>query len=872
MSQSQTLSSVSVLFTPDAFAVDFPPDTEDTRIKAWKELYISDRFHFLFHLGFEAPPDAVSPALRYLFHLSGRFVRELTSQPALEITREQTTIPLTEDVLSDLLDAVPFGLGTQYITQPWLTGIFTHLESVFSREIADYPGTVSLYLAEKTEKLRLPERIFFHLVENRKDEAFPFAFLATYTTRDAQGHVRHMPLSYALTEFKDSRDKLVSMLSCLNDAAECSAPVSRWMTSGELFHALRLTADEAWEFLKSVPELESAGIACRLPNWWRRKASSVSLTVKLGEKQASLLGLESLISMVPSLPVDGVRLTKTDIRLLLSQANGLALIKGKWVEVNHEHLKQLLEEMERFDGEFTLMDALRMQSGLSTVKDLPSGAEITNGKWLSSFLSSLSRPKKAETQQLPAAVHASLRPYQMSGYAWLSEMYRLGFGACLADDMGLGKTLQVLTLIASLLEHQPEAKVLLVVPASLLGNWEKEIERFTPSLQVCRLHGLTTPKLEHLLTGSDASVFLTTYGMAARLEGLRAVHWNTLILDEAQAIKNPGTRQSKAVKTIPALHRIAMTGTPIENDLTNLWSLFDFLNTGLLGTAREFDRYAKQLSARPEGYARLKQMVSPFILRRLKTDKSIISDLPDRIDQTDYLSLSKKQIVLYHQAVDDLARSLPSSQGIQRRGMVLAALTQLKQICNHPDQYLGQTTFVPEESGKFDYLAEICSTIRDRHERVLVFTQYREMVLPLHRFLKDVFGREGMLLHGGTPVRERTAMVEHFNGDDYIPYMVLTIKAGGTGLNLTAANHVVLFDRWWNPAVENQAMDRAFRIGQTRNVFVHRFVVQGTIEEKIDTLLRSKQQLADRIVGEGSEQWITEMSDQELLNMMKLEV
>ena len=870
--QPEPFSSIGVLFTPDAFTVDFPPEAENARITAWKAQYASDRFRFLFHLGFEAPPDSVSPALRYLFQLSARFVRELTAQPALEITREQTTVPLNEDALSDLLNAVPFGLGTEYITPSWLTGVFSCLEKVFSQEIAEYPGTVSLYLAEKTENLRLPERVFFHLVENRRDEAFPFAFLATYTTRDAQERVRHMPLNYALTEFKGSRDKLVSMLSCLNDAAECSAPVSRWMTSGELFHALRLTSEEAWEFLKSVPDLEKAGIACRLPNWWRRKASAVSLTVKLGEKQASLLGLDSLISMVPSLTVDGVRLTKADIRLLLSQADGLALIKGKWVEVNHERLTRLLEEMERFEGEFTLMDALRMQSGLSASRELPSGVEITNGKWLASVLSSLTRPKKSDRQPVPASVHAVLRPYQMSGYAWLSQMSTLGLGACLADDMGLGKTLQVLTLIASVLEHHKRARVLLVVPASLLGNWEKEIERFTPSLRVCRLHGASGPKLELQLTTSDASVFLTTYGMAVRLDGLKAVEWDYLILDEAQAIKNPGTRQAKAVKAIPALHRIAMTGTPIENDLTNLWSLFDFLNTGLLGTSREFDAFAKELSARPEGYARLKQMVSPFILRRLKTDKSIISDLPDKIDQTDYLSLSKKQVVLYHKAVDDLARSLPAAEGIQRRGMVLAALTQLKQICNHPDQYLGQTAFVPEESGKFDYLAEICSTIRDRHERVLVFTQYREMALPLHRFLKDVFGREGLLLHGGTSVRERTAMVERFNGDEYIPYMVLTIKAGGTGLNLTAANHVVLFDRWWNPAVENQAMDRAFRIGQTRNVFVHRFVAQGTIEEKIDTLLRSKQQLADRIVGEGSEQWITEMSDQELLNMMKLEV
>ena len=451
-------------------------------------------------------------------------------------------------------------------------------------------------------------------------------------------------------------------------------------------------------------------------------------------------------------------------------------------------------------------------------------------------------------------------------------MLGLGFGACLADDMGLGKTLQVLTYLAYLRDRQKTAHVLLVVPASLLGNWVMEIQKFVPDLPYCVLHGMTAPKMEAMLQEQDAFLYLTTYGMAARVEGLKNRRWDLLILDEAQAIKNPGTKQTKSVKQLSAGGRIAMTGTPIENDLTNLWSLFDFLNQGLLGTSKEFDLFSKGLSSMPEGYAKLKNMVSPFILRRLKTDKSIISDLPDKVETTDYISLTKKQVVLYHKQLQDLEKTLPDADGIQRKGVVLAAISKLKQICNHPDQYLGQETYAPGDSGKFEYLREICETIRDKRERVLIFTQYREITQPLNAFLREVFGREGLVLHGQTRVKERQKMVDTFNGDAYVPYMVLTIKAGGTGLNLTGANHVILFDRWWNPAVENQAMDRAFRIGQTRNVFVHRFVVRGTIEEKIDELIRSKQQLANDVVGDGSEKWITEMSNDELFRMMKLEV
>ena len=314
-----------------------------------------------------------------------------------------------------------------------------------------------------------------------------------------------------------------------------------------------------------------------------------------------------------------------------------------------------------------------------------------------------------------------------------------------------------------------------------------------------------------------------------------------------------------------------MTGTPIENDLTNLWSLFDFMNKGLLGSSAEFRDYCKNLTRHPQGYAKLKNMIAPFMLRRVKTDQSIISDLPDKMEQIDYVSISKKQRVLYRKQVADLAKRLDEVNGIERRGLVLASITKLKQICNHPDQYLGGLAYSEKDSGKFELLGSICETIYEKRERVLIFTQFKEIAGYLDDYLAGIFHARGFVLHGGTPAKKRTQIVEAFQGEKYVPYIVLSVKAGGTGLNLTNASHVIHFDRWWNPAVENQATDRAYRIGQTKNVMVHKFVCKGTIEEKIDEMISSKTKLAEDVIGSGGESWITEMSNEQLLSMMSLE-
>ena len=859
--------SLNFIFTRYSFVPDMNTEALTQKDEKLRESFISDRFAALFNIGFDAAGESESMSLVFLRAVSERFLRSLTAMPELELVRENANVALSEEACDELLEAVPFGIGTEYIDRDWLSGIFAKLNEVYSREMSSYSGTVQMFLTEKGQQLRVPERIFFHLVES-KDEDYPFAFMATYATTDDKGQVRHLPLSYALTEFKGDRERLVTLLSCLNKVSEVSPLLGRFVESGEMFHPLKFSAEEAYTFLKSVPEIEGCGVLCRVPDWWRKRYSTASVNVVLGEKKQSMLGFDTLVSMVPELSVNGEALTKSDIELLLKQTEGLAQLKGKWVEVNHAELRELLAKMDKYGGELTFLQALRMQSGADE-KEVDVGVKITNGKWLNGLLKSLRHPAEIKPVKAPATVKATLRPYQLTGFNWLLYMQKSGFGACLADDMGLGKTLQILTFLEKLRSGNKDAKVLLIVPASLLGNWEKETQRFTPKITYTIMHG----KGAVLPKDDDVLLHITTYGMAARMEELKDTTWDCLILDEAQAIKNPATKQTRAIKKIPARHKIAMTGTPIENDLTNLWSLFDFLNKGLLGTSTEFKDFAKKLDTHREGYQKLKGMVSPFILRRVKTDKNVIADLPDKLEQLEYVQLSKKQIVLYRKQVAELEKALMDERTkMQRRGLVLSTILKLKQICNHPDQFMGQETYDPAESGKFEMLRDICETIYEKRERVLIFTQYKEITGYLAAYLERIFHCKGLVLHGGTPVKKRTQMVEEFNGEAYVPFMVLSVKAGGTGLNLTAANHVIHFDRWWNPAVENQATDRAFRIGQQKNVIVHKLVSEGTIEEKIDAIINSKKELAENVIGSGGENWITEMNDSELLKLMRLEL
>lgn len=835
----------------------------------WKSLFDENCCDAMYRYGIQNVVAESSTAI-FIKKLVNVFLDELTRLPELEMLREEATVVLTKEDKEQLLLAVPFAVGAEHITEQWLEYVFEGLNQIFQTEMLNYEGTVALYLEEKNQKLHVPERIFFHLVES-KDADYPFAFMATYASEQGAGKVSHMPLKYALTEYKQDREKLLMLLSCLNKAAEVSELIAGFMNSGEMFYPLRLTAKEAYEFLKQVEAIEAIGIMCRIPNWWRKRAASVNMTLQLGEKKPSMLGFDTLVSLQPQLTVDGEILSSSDIQKMLSQTEGLAFLKGKWVEVNHQRLEKLLKRMEEEQMDITLMDALRMEMGTQQNR-ADVGTLISNGKWLSGLLHNLRQPQSIQQSALPKSFQATLRPYQKNGYTWLNYMDKLGFGACLADDMGLGKTVQVLAYLEKMRKSKERKRCLLVVPASLLGNWEKEAKKFAPSMDYQILHGKTSEKLGAEYENSDVFLTITTYGMVTRIQVLKDTMWDCVILDEAQAIKNPLTKQTKEIKKLQTRMKIAMTGTPIENDLTNLWSLFDFLNKGLMGTSKEFKDYCKNLSDHPEGYGKLKLMISPFMLRRLKTDKSIISDLPEKIEMLDYATMSKKQVVLYKKAVAEMEEKLADVEmGIQRKGIVLSTIMKLKQICNHPDQYLGQQSYEENESGKFSMLREICETIYEKRERVLIFTQFKEITEYLEQYLETIFHAKGYVLHGGTPVKERSQIVDAFQGEKYVPFLVLSVKAGGTGLNLTKASHVIHFDRWWNPAVENQATDRAFRIGQKNNVMVHKLVCKNTIEEKIDEIISGKMQLAQDVIGSGGENWITELDDAKLMNLLRLE-
>ena len=464
---------------------------------------------------------------------------------------------------------------------------------------------------------------------------------------------------------------------------------------------------------------------------------------------------------------------------------------------------------------------------------------------------------------------------------WLHLLSSLGLGACLADDMGLGKTMQVLALLLVLRKRAARDETrrtsLLVAPASLLANWAAEIERFAPTLTAIIAHpsAMTTAELKALDRDGIAGVDLviTSYGSLLRVPALLAMPWRLAILDEAQAIKTPGAKQTRAAKQIDAQARIALSGTPVENRLGDLWSIFDFINPGLLGSGKAFSVYTKRLSTESHNpYGRLRALVHPYILRRLKTDKSVIADLPDKTEVRAFCQLTRKQAALYQQSVADLAAELERADGMKRRGVVLASLMRLKQICNHPSQWLGDGSWSEVDSGKLARLREIAEVIAAKQEKVLVFTQFREMTAPLVAFLGSVFGRPGLRLHGETAVRKRQSLVTQFQEDERVPFFVVSLKAGGAGLNLTAASHVVHFDRWWNPAVENQATDRAFRIGQTKNVLVHKFVCRGTVEERIDQLIDSKRRLSEDLLEGSAEVLLTEMRDDEVLKLVALDL
>ncbi len=729
-------------------------------------------------------------------------------------------------------------------------------------------------------------RVHFNLAENRRDDDAPFAFLATYTTQlSAQARAQHVPLGQALREYAGAanRDKMLALLLPVQRAAETCEWLRPMLDAGELFHPLRWTPPEAARLLASVPDLESAGVVVRMPPAWRaNRPPRPQVTGTVGARKPSALGLEGVLDFRMAVTLDGEVLSQKEIAALLAGTDSLVLLRGQWVEIDRERLERSIqqfreaEQLAKREG-LSFAAAMRMLAG-AAVADEPGDvtvadwSRVTAGPWLADTLQRLRSPDGANADFSPS-LRGTLRPYQRVGVQWLRLLSGLRLGACLADDMGLGKTIQVLALLLT----ERRGPSLLVAPASLLANWLAEVEKFAPELKVSIVHpsAMSAAEIGEFTTERAGALDLaiTSYGSLLRIKALSEIEWRYAILDEAQAIKNPNAKQTRAAKALKAMARIALTGTPVENHLGDLWSIFDFINPGLLGSAKQFSRYARMLADRETNpYGPLRELVRPYILRRMKTDKSIISDLPDKTEVKAWCSLSRRQAALYEQAVRELGDALENSDGIQRKGIVLAMLLRLKQICNHPSQWLRDGGWAEGDSGKLARLREIAEVVASRQEKMLVFTQFREMTAPLAAFLTETFGRPGLVLHGETAVRGRRDLVRTFQEDENVPFFVLSLKAGGSGLTLTAASHVVHFDRWWNPAVENQATDRAFRIGQKRNVLVHKFVCRGTVEEKIDALIESKQGVSDELLSGGGEINLTEMQDDALLRLVALDL
>jgi non-specific serine/threonine protein kinase len=893
----QTTEQLVALFNPGGFSLEFvtnqdkktnrPESTVALEMDLYKR-YKASHEDMVFYFSFLKPHSQLSDSLLYIHQVGKCFLWDLSRTESIEDLREYAEIGLSEESERKLLSEVPFAIGRDAIDRDWIIKQYKRLNEVFSNQIGTFTESVAAFLESHDAIVNVAGRVFFHLVES-KVSTHPFAFLATYSaTRTLEDHSpvksNHIPLKNALLEFKNQQDQLLTLLSTVSKAAQKSMLISELVESGELFSPLKFTAKEAYTFLKEIPLYEACGILCRMPDWWKQNRSQFKVSINVGDREPSRLGMEALMGFDAALMLGDDVISEEEVRAILSESNGLALIKGNWVEVDHERLQATLEAYEKAKkiaagGQYTMAEAMRLQL---TAKERFSQddedviIEVSQGQWIKTMMKQLAMPENRKLIPLGDGFKATLRGYQQKGLEWLHIMKAYGFGACLADDMGLGKTVQVIALLEQM-RHCSESvkaiahksKTLLVMPASLMGNWQRELEKFAPLLSFQLVYS-TKDILNFQKDEPQTELYLTTYGMVSRHTGLKEVHWDLLILDEAQAIKNPGTKQTKAVKGLHAKARIALTGTPIENSLSDLWSLFDFLNTGLLGTAKEFQGLTKKLRDGNIPYSKLRDVVSPFILRRLKTDKTVIDTLPEKLEMKAYTTLSKKQIVLYSALLKEIEQQLNAADGIARKGLVLASLMKFKQICNHPDQYLGQKDYHHEHSGKFERLTEICETIYEKRERVLVFTQFREMVEPISHFLEKLFNRKGLILHGGTPIKQRPELVDQFNGEEYVPFMVLSLKAGGVGLNLTAANHVIHFDRWWNPAVENQATDRAYRIGQERDVMVHKFITMGTIEEKIDAMIEAKSQLSDELISTTGEAWITELSNDELLNLFRL--
>jgi SNF2 family DNA or RNA helicase len=673
------------------------------------------------------------------------------------------------------------------------------------------------------------------------------------------------------------------LLASLGHASRIFSPIDASLRTARP-EECSLNVEQAYSFMREAALLlQARGFGVLVPNL----AGKLGVRVRLRSKAqaapkggVSSLTFDSLVQYDWQISLGTETLSAEEFGRLAALKVPLVQIRGQWVELHPDQIEQALRvwQKHKAGAEISLQEALRLALGAQdgdVAGDMPVSDVVADG-WINDLLKQLAGGEKMASVPPPDGFRGTLRPYQATGLSWLAFLRRWGLGGCLADDMGLGKTIQVIALLlhersSANSEHRP---ALLVCPTSVVGNWQRELARFAPSLRTLAYRGLERRQIDLAVEAAQHDIVLTSYALLHRdQDDLGAVQWGDIILDEAQNIKNSSTKQAQAARKLPGQWRVALTGTPVENRLSELWSIFNFLNPGYLGSQEDFrKRLATPIERTGDAKATqaLKSLVGPFILRRVKTDPSVITDLPQKNEMKVYCTLTKEQATLYQAVVSEAMERVASSDGIERRGIVLAMIMRLKQVCNHPAQFLADGSALPGRSGKLERLTEMLQEVRTVRERTLIFSQFAEMGSLLRAYLQEVFGDEVLFLHGGTPAKTRDKMVERFQNDPHGPMIfILSIKAGGTGLNLMRANHVFHFDRWWNPAVENQATDRAFRIGQTRNVQIYKYLCAGTFEEKIDDMIERKKALAASIVG-SSEAWITELSTEQLRDVFTL--
>ena len=858
---SETNAHIQVVFTADGFNYKHAnlTDLSDAE-RAFFETKAISKERFLFELAFTEIED-FSESVAYLKYIAKEYLSAVVNDPGFNLRSKPIEVSLSEEKTKIIVSNAPYAVGSEFVTAEWVNTIVKMLNKEYILMCIASGKIPSSFIAHMGSSIVVPSRIYFHLVENKQRDNYPFAFLATYTTL-VNGTVTHAPLKNALSELRDNKQELRVLTQSIIDISEESVFIKKLLESGDIFYPVKFSNDEAYSFLKEVMLYEKHGVICRIPVWYNDRNNRIVLDLKEKAKQQPIFFNKLVINVfTPQLIYHGIPITVEEARMLLSKKEGLEQLKGHWVENDHQQVEALLAEYESLlnDGS-TLLDVIKNKSGIGYVDTKTSAVpiEFTRDNFVQEFFSRAI--SSASIVPVPGSFVSVLRHYQIAAYNWLYALKELGMGACLADDMGLGKTVEVLSFLERV-RDEGVSKVLIIVPATLVANWRHEVNKFVPDMDLFVLRGSNEP----FGAGVNAYLTICTYQTALKSDYICRVDWDVVILDEAQAIKNYYTAQTKKIKTLKAKMKIAMTGTPIENHLVELWSIFDFINPGLLGTRDQFVELYKRLRDRPEGYKDIKALINPFVLRRVKTDKNIIADLPDKNEIDVTINLTKEQIVLYKRVVEVMnARIRKKHDRKEEKIIVMTSLMKLKQVCNHPSQYYGDTLYDPDMSGKFLELKRICETINEKNEKVLVFTQFREIIPALDSLLESVFCQKGFTIDGSTSMKKRDENVQAFQAGE-APYMVLSLKTAGVGLNLTAAQNVIHFDRWWNPAVENQATDRAYRIGQHSNVSVYKFISANTIEEVINDMLEKKQMLADLIINDLDENILSKLSTEELL-------